>query len=58
MGARGVEDTRRAQPVNSTKHGSQRLTETEVAITDIGELCMSVAGHWHVCCDSQLGVSV
>ena len=33
-GARGVEDTRRAQLTESTKQGSRRLTETEMAIPE------------------------
>lgn len=34
VGARGVEDTRRTQPTESTKQGSEGLTETKAGVRE------------------------
>jgi hypothetical protein len=39
VGARGVKDTRRTSPTESTKQSSQGFTETEAAITDPAWVC-------------------
>jgi hypothetical protein len=34
VGVRGIKDTRRTWPTESTKQGSQGLTETEMTVTE------------------------
>lgn len=40
LGAKGMEDTRRTQPTESTKQGAYGLTETEAACTGPAGVCI------------------